>query len=76
MDKDFLRKSFEELKANTQIAIKNNIYMIVAFVNDKRAQENDSQYYLLLCLDKTKRPSLLYLTFDYFVENYKEIELC
>ena len=77
--KDFLIKSFFELKKNkvANIHIETiGTFFIIDLVNDKNCQKSNNPYYVLRNIEKEKRPILFYMDLDYYINNYKSIELC
>ena len=77
--KDFVIKNFFDLKknkvANVQIKDKGTFF-IIDLVNDKNCQEKNNPYYVLRNIEKEKRPIIFYMDLNYYINNYKDIELC
>lgn len=77
--KDFLIKTFFDLKKNkvANIHIENQgTFLIIDLVNDKNCQEKNNPYYVLRNIEKEKRPIIFYMDLNYYINNYKSIELC
>lgn len=77
--KDFLIKSFFDLKKNkvANIHIENKgTFFIIDLVNDMSCQKNNNPYYVLRNIEREKRPIIFYLDLNYYINNYKDIELC
>lgn len=77
--KDFLIKNFFDLKKNkvANIHIENQgTFLIIDLVNDISCQEKGNPYYVLRNIEKEKQPIIFYMDLNYYINNYKSIELC
>lgn len=79
IDKNFIIKSFFDLKKNkvANIHIKNKgTFFIIDLVNDMSCKKENNPYYVLRNIEREKEPIIFYMGLNYFINNYKDIELC